>query len=38
MGVTKTELWKMGAQELAEAIRSRQVSSREVVEGHLERI
>lgn len=32
------ELWKLGAVELAEAIRSRRVSSREVVEAHLSRI
>lgn len=31
-------LWRMSASELAEAIRSRQVSSREVVEAHLQRI
>ena len=35
---TATELWRMGALELAEAIRSRQASSREVVEAHLRRI
>jgi amidase len=35
---TATELWRMGATELAEAIRSRQASSREVVEAHLRRI
>ncbi len=29
-----TELWRMGAVELAEAIRLREVSSREVVESH----
>ena len=33
-----TELWRMTAHELAELIRSRQVSSREVVQSHLERI
>jgi amidase len=32
------ELWKMGAGELAAAIRARKVSSREVVEAHLARI
>jgi amidase len=32
------ELWKLGAVELAEAIRLRRVSSREVVEAHLSRI
>lgn len=35
---TVTELWRMSATELAEAMRSRQVSSREVVEAHLRRI
>jgi amidase len=35
---TTTELWRMGATELAEAIRSRQISSREVIEAHLRRI
>jgi amidase len=35
---TITELWRMSATELAEAIRSNQVSSREVVEAHLRRI
>jgi amidase len=33
-----TELWRMSALELATAISSRQVSSREVVEAHLRRI
>jgi amidase len=33
-----TELWRMSATELAEAIRSRQVSSQEVIEAHLRRI
>ncbi len=33
-----TDLWRMGALELAGAIRSRQVSSREAVEAHLRRI
>src|SRR5438128_12306414 len=32
------ELWRRGASELAAAIRSKEVSSREVVEAHLERI
>jgi amidase len=32
------DLWRMGAVELAEAIRSGQVSSREVIEAHLRRI
>jgi amidase len=35
---TATDLWRMSATELAEAIRSRQVSSREVIEAHLQRI
>ena len=35
---TATELWCMGAMELAEAIRTRQVSSHEVIEAHLRRI
>jgi amidase len=35
---TLTELWRMSATELAEAIRSRQASGREVVEAHLRRI
>ena len=33
-----TELWRMSATELAEAIRTRQASSVEVVEAHLRRI
>jgi amidase len=33
-----TELWKLGALELAAAIRQRDVSSREVIEAHLARI
>jgi amidase len=33
-----TELWRMSAAEMAEAIRSRQVSSQEVIEAHLHRI
>ncbi len=33
-----TELWRLGAVELAGAIRSGQVSSREVIEAHLRRI
>ena len=33
-----TELWQLGALELAERIRSREVSSREVLEAHLERV
>jgi amidase len=35
---TATELWRMSALELAEAIRTRQVSSHEVIEAHLRRI
>jgi amidase len=35
---TATDLWRMSATELAEAIRSRQASSREVIEAHLRRI
>jgi amidase len=35
---TATDLWRMSATELAEAIRSRQASSQEVVEAHLRRI
>lgn len=35
---TIIELWRMSATELAEAIRSNHVSSREVVEAHLRRI
>jgi amidase len=35
---TATDLWRMGAAELAAAIRSRRVSSLEVVEAHLHRI
>ncbi len=34
---TATDLWRMSATELAEAIRSRQASSQEVVEAHLRR-
>ncbi|HZX41018.1 MAG TPA: amidase family protein, partial [Myxococcaceae bacterium] len=33
-----TELWRMSVAELAQAIRSKQASSREVVEAHLQRI
>ena len=33
-----TELWRLGASEIAEAIRSKKVSAREVVTAHLERI
>ena len=35
---TVTELWRMSATELAEAVRSRQVSSQVVIEAHLRRI
>jgi amidase len=35
---TTTELWRMGATELADLIRSRRASSREVIEAHLRRI
>jgi amidase len=35
---TATELWCMSAMELAEAIRTRQVSSHEAIEAHLRRI
>jgi amidase len=35
---TVTELWRMRATELAQAIRSRQTSSQEVIEAHLRRI
>jgi amidase len=35
---TSTELWSMSATELAEAIRTKQASSVEVVEAHLRRI
>jgi hypothetical protein len=33
---TATELWRMSATELAEAIRFRQISSQEVIEAHLQ--
>ncbi len=38
MSVTTTDIWRMSATELAEAIRSRQISSQEVIEAHLQRI
>jgi amidase len=38
MIVTTADLWRMSATELAEAIRSKQVSSQEVIESHLRRI
>jgi amidase len=36
--ITTTELWRMSATDLAQAIRSRQVSSLEVIQAHLRRI
>lgn len=38
MTTTVTELWRLGAVDLAAEIRARRVSSREVVEAHLRRI
>ena len=38
MSLTATQIWRMGAKELAKAIRSKQASSREVVESHLRRV
>jgi amidase len=38
MSVTTTDLWRMSATDLAEAIRSRRASSQEVIEAHLRRI
>jgi amidase len=38
MSVTTTDLWRMSATDLAKAIRSRQISSQEVIEAHLRRI
>ncbi len=38
MTATTTEVWRLGAVEMAAAIRSRQISCREVVEAHLRRI
>ncbi|MGZ4179522.1 MAG: amidase [Solirubrobacteraceae bacterium] len=38
MSVKTTDLWRMCATELAEAIRSREASCREVTEAHLRRI
>jgi amidase len=35
MSVAGTDLWRMSATDLAGAIRSRQASSREVIETHL---
>jgi amidase len=37
-GVSVSELWRKGAVELAGMIRDREVSSREVVRAHLDRI
>jgi amidase len=34
----QTELWRLGAVDLARAIREKQVSTREVIQAHLERI
>lgn len=33
-----TQLWQLGALELADRIRSKEVSSREVLEAHLARV
>ena len=38
MSAATTDLWRMSAMELADAIRSRQTSSQEVIESHLRRI
>ena len=38
MSVATTDLWHMSATELADAIKSRQTSSQEVIESHLRRI
>jgi amidase len=38
VSVTTIDLWRMSATDLAHAIRSRQTSSREVIESHLRRI
>jgi amidase len=38
MAATTTELWQLSATGLARAIRTRRVSSREVIEAHLRRI
>jgi len=38
MSQAETDLWRLSALELAAAIRSRRVSSREVVEAHLQRM
>jgi amidase len=38
MSVSTTDLWRMSTLELAQAIRSRQTSSHEVIQAHLQRI
>jgi amidase len=38
MSVTTTDLWRMSATDMAEAIKSRQTSSQEAIEAHLRRI
>jgi hypothetical protein len=38
MGDVAADLWQMSATELAGGIRHRQVSSREVVQAHLQRV
>ena len=38
MSGTPTDIWRMSAMEQAGAIRSKQVSSREAVQSHLQRI
>jgi amidase len=38
MSITATDLWRMSATDLAAAIRSRQVSSQEVIRAHVRRI
>lgn len=38
ISITRTELWRLSAAELAAAIRSKEVSSQEGVEAHLRRI
>jgi amidase len=38
MSAATTDLWRLSATELADAIRSRQTSSQEVIESHLRRI
>jgi len=34
----QNELWKLGAVDLAKAIREKQVSTRELIQAHLDRI